>query len=115
MEKAKNLKAYIFTDNQTGYDEIEWFETAGQAKRYFANENTLDFCDVRVYRVPWADKYQSQGEVPSEDLLAHGWWIECHQCGRDVTEENLGEINGKDVYCNECRPRGGRGMRNYDN
>ena len=107
MEKAKNLKAYSFTDEQTGYDEIEWFETAGQAKRYFANENTLDFCDVRVYRVPWADEYWSKGYVPPEVCLAHGWWFECNRCGRVVTEENLGEINGKDVYCDECRPKGG--------
>lgn len=107
MEKAKNLKAYSFTDEETGYTQIEWFETAGQAKRYFANENTLDFCDVRVYRVPWADEYQSKGEVPPEVCLAHGWWFECNRCGRVVTEENLGEINGKDVYCDECRPKGG--------
>ena len=107
MEKANNLKAYSFTDEETGYSQVEWFENAGQAKASFAIEHSLNFCNVHVYREPWADKYQSQGEVPSEALLAHGWWIECCQCGRQVTEENLGEINGKDVYCDECRPKGG--------
>ena len=101
-ENKPKLKAYSFTDEQEGYTHIDWFETAGQAKASFANEYVSNFCDVRVYRVPWADKYQSEGEVPPEVCLAHGWWIECSQCGAQVSEEDVGEIDGRDVYCEVC-------------
>ena len=106
MEKVKNLKAYCFTDEQTGYSQIEWFETAGQAKASFAGEHSLNFCDVHVYRVPWADEFQNKGEVPPEVCLAHGWWWTCCECGAQISEEEEGEIDGMDVYCNKCRPKG---------
>ena len=103
-ENKPKLKAYMF-DDYDGYSHIDWFETAGKAKASFANEYDLGFCDVRVCRIPWADKYQSKGYVPPEVCLAHDWWFECCQCGLQVSSEDVGKIDGRDVYCKECCSR----------
>ena len=108
LEEPKVKKAYSFTNEYEAYTQIDWFETAGKAKASFANEHRLNFCDVRVNREPWADKYQSEGEIPPEAWLSQGLYTECYQCGVLVTEENLGEIDGVFVYCNKCRPKDGK-------
>ena len=110
-ENKPKLKAYSFTDEQTGYGEIDWFENAGQARSFFASVQGLHFCDVRVYRVPWADEYWSKGEVPPEVCLAHGWWWACCECGAQVSEEDVGKIDGYDVYCKECADKIGARLK----
>ena len=103
-ENKPKLKAYMF-DDFYGYSHIDWFETAGKAKASFANEHGLGFCDVRVHRIPWADEYQSKGYVPPEVCLARGWWWTCYECGAQVTEEDVGKIDGRNVYCKKCCSR----------
>lgn len=104
-ENKTKLKAYSFNNERDDCIQIEYFETVGKAKAFFANEHSLKFCDVRVNREPWADKYQSEGEIPAEAWLSQGMYLECCQCGALVTEENLGKIDGIFIYCNKCRPR----------
>ena len=101
-ENKPKLKAYYFEEPDTGYGRIGWFETVGHAKSYFACENDLNFCDVRVKRVPWADKYKSEEQIPPDVYLAHGWWLMCEECGAEITEYDVYEIEGSRVYCEVC-------------
>ena len=101
-ENKPKLKAYYFEEPDTGYGRIGWFETAGQAKEYFACENDLNFCDVRVKHVPWADEYKSEEQIPPDVYLAHGWWFECAECGARIMEDDVYETDGCRVYCEVC-------------
>ena len=102
------MKCYAYDNEIEGTTELCWCETAGEAKQYFANDHGVPFTWIKVYREPWADKYQSEGEIPPEAWLSQGLYIECYQCGALVTKENLGEIDGVFVYCNKCRPKDGK-------
>ena len=96
------MKAYYCEDYYTGYGKIEYFDTVGQAKAYFANEFQERFVDVRPHRVPWADEYGDEDNIPIEVKFAHGWWFECNTCGRHIDElENFFE-NKRGYCCKQC-------------
>ena len=67
-------KAYCFA-NAADYDiddiskEITFAETAGKAKQDFSMENGIHYKDIRVQRLPWADKYGNFDSIPAEELL----------------------------------------------
>ncbi len=104
MTPERKLKAYAWDNDQDGTTTIEWFDSAGKAKRYFADENELPFTQVRVYRIPWADNYKSMEEIPKEVYLANGWWFECYSCGFHVCEDEAIVVDNK-VYCLDCYER----------
>lgn len=101
MTPERKLKAYAWDDEQEGTTTIEWFESAGKAKQYFASENELRFTEVRVYRVPWADNYRCMEAIPKELCWEHGWWWECNDCGNMICEDE-GVIVNNVVYCHGC-------------
>lgn len=52
-----NLKAYAWDDEDYGESYLVWTTTPGKAKALLAAEHDREFTEIRVYRVPWADKY----------------------------------------------------------
>lgn len=95
------MKAYIWTDEYTGYSLIVWGDTAGQARRQVADSEGEDFIDVRVYRLPWADKYTSMDDIPMEEYFANGWRCGCSKCGELYYEKDL-IVTDTDVICKRC-------------
>lgn len=96
------MKAYCCEEYSTGYCFIEYFENAGQAKAYFANEFQERFIDVRPYRVAWADQYGNADTIPIEVYFENGWWFECNTCGRHICELADFYDNEKGYCCREC-------------
>lgn len=46
-----------------------------------------DFGSVTCNRAPWADEFAERGSVPASEAIHHGWWFECHGCGRKIDED----------------------------
>ena len=67
-------KAYCFS-NASDYDiedieeEVTFAETAGKAKQDFSMENGIHYKNIRVQRLPWADKYGSVDNIPETQQL----------------------------------------------
>lgn len=51
-----NVKAYEWDDEYHGESHVVWAATPGKAKALLASEHDREFTEMRVYRVPWADK-----------------------------------------------------------
>lgn len=51
------IKAYAWDDEDYGGSYFVWTTTPGKAKALLAAEHDREFTEIRVYRVPWADKY----------------------------------------------------------
>lgn len=107
MSDNKVLKAYEWDNESDGYSMIIYAETVGKAKYEIMCEQDENFTDIRVKRIPWADKY-ADSEIPAEEYINHGWWLPCanHECTNEhLDEESLsrgaGIINHK-IYCPEC-------------
>lgn len=66
-------KAYVFA-NAADYDIddirdiITFAETPSKVKQYFSMNSGIHYKDIRVRRVPWADKYEDVDEIPVEEL-----------------------------------------------
>lgn len=99
---SKKRKAYRFLDEDADITYLEWFESAGQARAYFANECGLDFTDVHVYREPWADAYNTAEEIPVEAYLKNGWYWPCANCGERIYEDDKYNMLHNKVYCERC-------------
>lgn len=100
------LKAYAYIGDDAE-SEITFANTAGQAKAAFAGMMGEHFIDVKVERLPWADKYCENGKVPDEELLAHGWSVSCHKCGKMV-DIDTALIDAREVLCKECAQKEGK-------
>lgn len=96
------LKAYGWDDE--GYDEshVVWAATPGKAKALLAAERDREFTEIRVYRVPWADKYGEKKIIPAKELLSHGWWLYCSNCGTQVYDDEATVLTEETVLCAEC-------------
>lgn len=64
--------------------------------------------DVKVERLPWADKYWENGKVPDEALLAHGWSVSCYKCGKMVDIDTVVLIDTRGALCKECAGKDGK-------
>lgn len=100
-------KAYVF-NNAADYDiedlseEVTFAETTGKAKQYFSMENEIHYKDIRVRRLPWADKYASVDNIPAEEWLVHGWYFVCNTCGARIEDVADFHINSKGYCCKKC-------------
>lgn len=100
-------KAYVFA-NAADYDvddiseEITFAETQGKAKQDFSMENGIHYKDIRVQRLPWADKYGDADSIPAEELLNHGWHFNCDTCGAEIEDAADFHINSKGYCCKKC-------------
>lgn len=100
------LKAYAYIGDDAE-SEITFANTAGQAKAEFADIMGERFIDIKVERLPWADKYWENGEVPDEELLSHGWSVSCHKCGKMVDIDTAVLIDTGKALCKECAGKDG--------
>lgn len=65
------------------------------------------FTDIHPYRLPWADKYRNMDDISAEEFLAHGWWLPCAKCGKQVYEDTAVLTDTK-VLCKECAGKDGK-------
>lgn len=100
------LKAYSWDDESVSESYIVCAETVGKAKALLAAEHDEKFTDIRHYRLPWADKYRDMDDIPAEEFLAHGWWLTCAKCGKQVYEDTAVLTDTK-VLCKECAGKDG--------
>lgn len=100
-------KAYVFA-NAVDYgindlsEQVTFAETAGKAKQYFSMNSGIHYKDIRVRRVPWADKYDDVDEIPVEELLDHGWYFTCNICGARIEDITVFYTNNKGFCCKKC-------------
>ncbi len=100
-------KAYVFS-NASDYDiediseEVTFAETAGKAKQDFSMESGIHYKDIRVRRMPWADKYENVDNIPTEEWLSHGWYFVCNTCGENIEDMADFYINDKGYCCKKC-------------
>lgn len=101
------FKAYIFA-NAADYDtddlseQVTFAETPGKAKQDFSMENGIHYKDIRVQRLPWADKYGDADSIPAEEWLSHGWYFICNTCGENIEDMADFYINDKGYCCKKC-------------
>lgn len=102
------MKAYQFDyDDWNGYSTIIYAETRNKAKVEavdYANtySDGIEYKDVRLKRVSWADKYGDFDNIPKKILLEHCWWFECERCGEPVYEDECAEDRLPLIICNHC-------------
>lgn len=63
-----NVKAYEWDDEYHGESHVVWTTTPGKAKALLASGHDREFTEMRVYRVPWADKYGDNKIIPAKEL-----------------------------------------------
>lgn len=64
-----NIKAYAWDDEDYGGSYFVWTTTPGKAKALLAAEHDREFTEIRVYRVPWADKYGDNKIIPANEKI----------------------------------------------
>ena len=100
-------KAYCFS-NASDYDiediseEITFAETPGKAKQDFSMDSGIHYTDIRVQRLPWADKYGSVDNIPVEEWLNHGWYFTCDTCGAEIDDIKDFHVNSRGYCCKKC-------------
>jgi hypothetical protein len=100
-------KAYVFA-NAADYDIddirdiITFAETPSKAKQDFSMETGIHYKDIRVQRLPWADKYESVDKIPVKEWLDHGWRFTCNICGAIIEDATTFYINNEGFYCKKC-------------
>ncbi|MCS2154733.1 hypothetical protein MUU49_19460 [Scandinavium goeteborgense] len=100
------LKAFHVQGDEYGC--IRFAASNVVARREGANELDEDFNCVTCKRIPDADKYASQGQVPARALVEDlGWWQECGYCNCHVDNETEGRVwDEGTIYCDiECEAR----------
>ena len=65
-----NVKAYVWDDEYHGESHVVWAATPGKAKALLAAEHDREFTEMRVSRVPWADKYGDSKKIP-ENIIPY--------------------------------------------
>lgn len=96
-----NIKAYAWDDEDYGGSYFVWTTTPGKAKALLAAEHDREFTEIRVYRVPWADKYGASKIIPAKEFLSNGWDLHCAKCGTPVYD-GTAVITETNVFCTEC-------------
>lgn len=84
------LKAYGWDDEDYDESHVVWAATPGKAKALLASEHDREFTEMRVYRVPWADKYEASKIIPAKEFL---------RVVRNGTATVLDEV---EILCDEC-------------
>lgn len=104
------LKAYEVQDNYEGRGAVVFATNGAAARREGASELGIEWGDVEYCRRAPHFDHIAPGPVPPLTLIEHGWWFECHHCGRrvakDEDDDEFGEVSplpaGKhSVYCSE--------------
>lgn len=82
------LKAYGWDDEDYDESHVVWAATPGKAKALLASEHDREFTEMRVYRVPWADKYGASKIIPDGTAtVLDEVEVLCDECAKDWSEE----------------------------
>ena len=85
---AARLKAFSVLERSEGTGGVVFAKSAIAARRIGASIYASgEFESVEAKRMPWADQYSATGIVPAKDLVAQGWYFECHGCGVKIDYE----------------------------
>ncbi len=100
-------EAYCFA-NAADYDvddlseTVTFAETPGKAKQDFSMENGIPFKDIRVQRIPWADKYGNVDKIPVKEWFDHGYHFTCNICGATIEDIADFWLNDDGNCCKKC-------------
>lgn len=88
---VSDLKAFSVTEDGEGSGGVYFARHSITAKKQMMDDMGHDeLRGISARRLPWADKYAGQG-VPMREMVAIGWWGECHHCGEQINEETMSE------------------------
>ena len=87
-----NIKAYAWDDEDYGGSYFVWTTTPGKAKALLAAEHDREFTEIRVYRVPWADKYGDNINV-GENYPQNGSITKLKVTENDIEIEEYNKID----------------------
>lgn len=105
--KSKAYKAYVFA-NASDYDvddlseTVTFAESPGKAKQDFSMENGIHYKDIRVQRLPWADKYGDVDKIPVKEWFDHGYHFTCNICGKTIEDIADFWFNDDGNCCKKC-------------
>lgn len=99
------MKAYAFlVDPCEGAEMIVYAENANKAKAKGAHFTDMEYTDIRIRRVPWADQYGDYDNIPPRAFIENGWWMYCCKCTGRVDSDSLGGYTTDgEPYCKYCK------------
>ena len=105
--EVMQMKAYAFMyDEDEGVEMIVYAENANKAKAEGACLTDMEYTDIRIRRVPWADKYGSFDNIPPKAFIDNGWWMFCCKCSGHVDADTLGGYREDgQPFCKYCKER----------
>lgn len=105
MSKSKIKVAYQVNEDCEGCSVIVFHNHALAARRLGAEHLGEDFESVTCFRAPHFDSFANQGFVPVIARLEVGWWFECPNCRKRVSEDDCElqlVVTEKDnAFCNQ--------------
>lgn len=101
----KQLKAYEIREQCEGHCTVIFATNSATARREGANKLNTDWESIECCsRVQQFDQY-APGPVPPLVLIEYGWWFECSQCGRRVSEEMTEYLEEEGLNPDDFIPR----------
>ena len=95
MRKSESI--LFHEDEFYGYGEIGYLIPETKRGNTLQISMEKKYTEVRVLRLPWADGYGDEDNIPIEVKFAHGWWLECNTCGGHITESEDFFMNDKGI------------------
>ncbi|MFT2721651.1 hypothetical protein ACMT4L_16795 [Deinococcus sp. A31D244] len=90
MTSEPTLQAYSVSDDEHAM--VVFGYTPQHAARLGGSHFGLEAEDVITDRAPEFDEYAAAGHVTGMQYLAHGWWMTCTQCQREVSRDRADEL-----------------------
>ena len=87
-----NKKAYIVSDKWNDNSTVVFAESVGKAKSealYKDDFDNYEYVELRTKRMKKWDKYAESGKIPISEMLKNGWWFECVNCYKQITEDDI--------------------------
>lgn len=78
---AVALKAYEWRNEFEGTMRMVYATNANEARMWISGEENIRYIDVKVHRLPWADQYGEEDNIPPKVCLENGWPVQCVKCG----------------------------------
>lgn len=96
------LKAYEWRNEFEGTGQIVYASCANQARKWISDEENIRYIDVRVHRLPWADKYGDERNIPTKVFLENDWASQCYGCGTWMHGLDEAHEVDENFYCDDC-------------
>lgn len=96
------MKAWHVQEKDGSNQEIVFAKTRTEAIQKSEAIGWSDYIDIRAKRAKYADGLNDDTSKLLEVQLENGWWIECKNCHKQVTNEDKYIIEKDAVYCEVC-------------